>query len=188
MADAKLNTLGWALVATGRQGSAVVLLLSTLIFIDAEEIIGSVKMVLQSVAGLQQQGVFCEYPSFATIPKLNRIGGCFLSKNWSSQARSHVARPIRCNGTSSEEGVTRADSADVKPKLVLKIGSPVVVTQAPPLLKTAEPMPMMRPNNGLINVGDAGRIMDRRPKDTWAVRFAVGAYLIDRKYFEPLET
>lgn len=32
-----------------------------------------------------------------------------------------------------------------------------------------------------------GRIMDRRPKDTWAVRFAVGAYLIDRKYFEPLE-
>jgi hypothetical protein len=31
------------------------------------------------------------------------------------------------------------------------------------------------------------RIIDRRPKDTWAVRFAVGAYLIDRKYFEPLE-
>lgn len=45
----------------------------------------------------------------------------------------------------------------------------------------------MRPNNGLINVGDAGRIMDRRPKDTWAVRFAVGAYLIDRRYFKPLE-
>jgi hypothetical protein len=39
----------------------------------------------------------------------------------------------------------------------LKKGSAVVVTEAPPLLKTAEPMPMMRPNNGLINVGDAGR-------------------------------
>lgn len=31
------------------------------------------------------------------------------------------------------------------------------------------------------------RVIDRRPKDVWAVRFAVGAYLIDRKYFEPLE-
>lgn len=31
------------------------------------------------------------------------------------------------------------------------------------------------------------RVIDRKPKDVWAVRFAVGAYLIDRKYFEPLE-
>lgn len=74
-----------------------------------------------------------------------------------------------------------------KTDVVLKAGSAVVVTEAPPLLKTAEPMPMMRPNNGLINVGDAGRVIDRRPKDTWAVRFAVGSYLIDRKYFEPLQ-
>eukprot|EP00249_Psilotum_nudum_P011883 c23444_g1_i1 orf=864-1220(-) len=38
----------------------------------------------------------------------------------------------------------------------LRIGSPVVIVQAPPLLKTAEPMPMMRPNTGVIKLGDAG--------------------------------
>jgi hypothetical protein len=75
----------------------------------------------------------------------------------------------------------------MKIKETLEVGSPVVIIEAPPMLKTAEPMPMMRPNTGTIKPGDAGRIIDRRPKDVWAVRFVIGAYLIDRRYFEPLE-
>jgi hypothetical protein len=75
----------------------------------------------------------------------------------------------------------------MKIKQTLEVGSPVVIIEAPPMLKTAEPMPMMRPNTGTIKPGDAGRIIDRRPKDVWAVRFVIGAYLIDRRYFEPLE-
>ncbi|KAH9576979.1 hypothetical protein CY35_01G191000 [Sphagnum magellanicum] len=75
----------------------------------------------------------------------------------------------------------------MKIKETLEVGSPVVIIEAPPMLKTAEPMPMMRPNTGTIKHGDAGRIIDRRPKDVWAVRFVIGAYLIDRRYFEPLE-
>ncbi|CAK9193334.1 unnamed protein product [Sphagnum troendelagicum] len=75
----------------------------------------------------------------------------------------------------------------MKIKENLEVGSPVVIIEAPPMLKTAEPMPMMRPNTGTIKPGDAGRIIDRRPKDVWAVRFVIGAYLIDRRYFEPLE-
>jgi hypothetical protein len=29
--------------------------------------------------------------------------------------------------------------------------------------------------------------MARRPKDVWAVRLAVGTYLLDGKHFKPLE-
>ncbi|EFJ31558.1 hypothetical protein SELMODRAFT_73051, partial [Selaginella moellendorffii] len=64
------------------------------------------------------------------------------------------------------------------------IGTPVVVTEAPQILKTAEPMPMLRKNDGVIRPGDVGRIIDRRPKNVWAVRFAIGAYLIDGKCFK----
>ena len=39
----------------------------------------------------------------------------------------------------------------------LKAGSPIVIIEPPPYLKTAEPMPMMRPNGGSVMPGDAGR-------------------------------
>ncbi|RRT63760.1 hypothetical protein B296_00030831 [Ensete ventricosum] len=31
------------------------------------------------------------------------------------------------------------------------------------------------------------RIIARKPKDVWAVRLAIGTYLIDGKYFKPLD-
>lgn len=148
-------------------------------------------MDLQFASGLHQ-GV-CEFPSLISTHKLRRISSCLLARevgrSSSLQGRiGSAAVVVSCRSSSgSSGGEASGKETEVKKVVSLKIGSPVVITQAPPLLKTAEPMPMMRPNNGLINVGDAGRIMDRRPKDTWAVRFAVGAYLIDRKYFEPLE-
>lgn len=120
-------------------------------FVDAS-------MELQVVAGLQQR--VCEYPSLFNTHELRRISSCVLApklRKSSLQGRSLVAGErrigvvVRCSSGSEGSG-----EAEVK-KVVLKIGSPVVVTQSPPLLKTAEPMPMMRPNNGLINVGDAGR-------------------------------
>lgn len=43
----------------------------------------------------------------------------------------------------------------------LKIGSPVVLVDSPPFVKTAEPMPMLKPNDGLLNVGDPGRLAFR---------------------------
>ncbi|KAL3689763.1 hypothetical protein R1sor_016072 [Riccia sorocarpa] len=89
---------------------------------------------------------------------------------------------VDCSLSSSSDEVVRKLNARAN----LAIGSPVVVVEAPPLLKTAEPMPMMRPNKGLIKVGEAGRVIDRKPKDVWAVRFVAGAYLIDGKYFEPI--
>jgi len=31
------------------------------------------------------------------------------------------------------------------------------------------------------------RIVSRKPKDVWAVRLRIGTYLIDGKYFKPLD-
>ncbi|XP_042020958.1 uncharacterized protein LOC121768478 [Salvia splendens] len=69
----------------------------------------------------------------------------------------------------------------------LEIGSPIIVIEAPKLLKTASSVPCLRANAGLVNPGDVGRIVSRKPMDVWAVRLSIGTYLIDGKYFKPLE-
>ncbi|XP_074587064.1 protein CHLORORESPIRATORY REDUCTION 42, chloroplastic [Curcuma longa] len=69
----------------------------------------------------------------------------------------------------------------------LTVGSPIIIVEAPPTLKTATPMPSLKINSGLVKEGDVGRIIARKPKDVWAVRLAIGAYLLDGKYFKPLD-
>ncbi|MCO5561549.1 hypothetical protein L7F22_015169 [Adiantum nelumboides] len=69
----------------------------------------------------------------------------------------------------------------------LKAGSPIMIIEAPPHLKTAEPMPMLRANKGFVMPGDAGRIINRKPKNVWAIRFKSGAFLIEQRYFKPLD-
>ncbi|XP_027170758.1 uncharacterized protein LOC113770489 isoform X1 [Coffea eugenioides] len=69
----------------------------------------------------------------------------------------------------------------------LGIGSPIVVVEAPKMIKTAASVPCLRVNAGLVKPGDVGRILSRKPKDVWAVRLSIGTYLIDGKYFKPLE-
>lgn len=39
----------------------------------------------------------------------------------------------------------------------LSIGSPVVITEAPQMIKTAASVPCLRVNGGLVNPGDVGR-------------------------------
>ncbi|KAB1226824.1 hypothetical protein CJ030_MR1G005056 [Morella rubra] len=69
----------------------------------------------------------------------------------------------------------------------LEIGSPVIAIEAPKMMKTATSIPCLRVNSGLVKPGDVGRIVWRKPKDVWAVRLTIGTYLIDGKYFKPLE-
>ncbi|KAK7276573.1 hypothetical protein RIF29_17716 [Crotalaria pallida] len=69
----------------------------------------------------------------------------------------------------------------------LEIGSPIIVTEAPKMIKTAATVPCLRVNSGLVKPGDVGRIVSRKPKDVWAVRLTIGTYLIDGKYFKPLD-
>ncbi|KAH0780786.1 hypothetical protein KY290_000384 [Solanum tuberosum] len=63
----------------------------------------------------------------------------------------------------------------------------IKLIESPKLLKTAASVPCLRPNVGLVKPGDVGRIVSRKPMDVWAVRLSIGTYLIDRKYFKPLE-
>ena len=63
------------------------------------------------------------------------------------------------------------------------IGEKVRVIALPPYVKTAEPMPMLRPPD-VIRLGEEGVVIDRRPGGYWVVRFANGAFLIDSQYIE----
>lgn len=63
------------------------------------------------------------------------------------------------------------------------VGEKVRVVALPPYVKTAEPMPMLRPPD-VIHIGEEGVVIDRRPGGYWGVRFANGAFLIDSQYIE----
>lgn len=65
----------------------------------------------------------------------------------------------------------------------ITVGQKVRVVAMPPYVKTAEPMPMLRPPN-LIRLGEEGVVLDRRPGGYWGVRFEKGAFLIDSQYVE----
>lgn len=63
------------------------------------------------------------------------------------------------------------------------IGEKVQVVALPPYIKTAEPMPMLRPPD-VIHLGEEGIVTDRRPGGYWVVRFSKGAFLIDSQYIQ----
>lgn len=66
------------------------------------------------------------------------------------------------------------------------VGQKVRVMAMPPYVKTAEPMPMLRPAN-VIAIGEVGIVLDRRPGNYWGIRFAKGAFLLDSQYIEAAE-
>ncbi len=65
----------------------------------------------------------------------------------------------------------------------ITVGDRVKIVTLPPYLKTAEPMPMLRPAD-LLTIGDEGIVIDRRPGGYWGVRFQQGAFLIELQYVE----
>ena len=67
------------------------------------------------------------------------------------------------------------------------VGDRVRVISLPPYVKTAEPMPMLRPPN-VIYVGEEGTVLDRRPGGYWGIRFAKGAFLVDSRYIESVSS
>ena len=67
------------------------------------------------------------------------------------------------------------------------IGQKVRVVAMPPYVKTAEPMPMLRPAN-VIAIGAQGVVIARRPGNYWGIRFEKGAFLLDSQYIEAADT
>ena len=67
------------------------------------------------------------------------------------------------------------------------IGETVRVVALPPYLKTSDPMPMLRPPD-IIQIGEEGIVMDRRPGGYWSIRFTRGTFLIDSQYIESINS
>ena len=65
----------------------------------------------------------------------------------------------------------------------IAVGDKVRVVALPPYLKTAEPMPMLRPAD-VLEIGEEGMVLDRRPGGYWGIRFARGAFLMESQYLE----
>jgi hypothetical protein len=57
------------------------------------------------------------------------------------------------------------------------------VIALPTYVKTAEPIPMLRPPS-VIQVGEMGTVLGRKFGNTWSVRLEQGAYLLDTQYLE----
>ncbi len=65
----------------------------------------------------------------------------------------------------------------------IQLGCKVRLVSRPPYLKTAEPMPMLRPAD-ILAIGDEGTVVDRRPGGYWGIKFGRGAFLLESKYVE----
>ncbi len=65
----------------------------------------------------------------------------------------------------------------------LSVGDRVRVIALPPYVKTADPMPMLRPPN-VLKLGEEGVVLDRRPGGYWGVKFSKAAFLMESQYLE----
>ena len=67
-----------------------------------------------------------------------------------------------------------------------KVGDRIKVIALPEYIKTAEPMPMLRPPS-LLTIGEHGTILDRRPGGYYGIRFAQGAFLLESQYIKIID-
>jgi hypothetical protein len=90
-----------------------------------------------------------QYPSLAAATTAASSSASPLQVSASPVRRRPVA--IRCapNGGGATAG-------DTKP--TLKVGSPIVILEAPTMLKTAASVPSLRHNAGQVKPGDVGRL------------------------------
>jgi Protein of unknown function (DUF3148) len=65
------------------------------------------------------------------------------------------------------------------------IGTKIKLVRLPAYLKTADPMPMLRPPSAL-EIGAIGLITDRTPGNYWVVKFDRGSFLIEEGYIQPI--
>lgn len=68
-----------------------------------------------------------------------------------------------------------------------EVGDRVKIATQPPYLKSADPMPMLRPPD-LVRLGDEGTVFSRKPGGYLGIRFTQGAFLIDAQYLEAADS
>ena len=70
------------------------------------------------------------------------------------------------------------------PSLPFPIGSLVRLRSIPTYLKTADPMPMLRPPD-LLDAAEVGEVVGLRALEQLAVRFRRGTFLLEARQLEP---
>lgn len=61
------------------------------------------------------------------------------------------------------------------------IGTTIRIVALPTYLKTADPMPMLR-SPSLLELGEVGLIIDRKPGNYWVVKFGRSSFLLEERY------
>ncbi len=67
----------------------------------------------------------------------------------------------------------------------INIGTTIRLIELPTYLKTADPMPMLRPSH-LLELGETGLITARKPGNYWVVKFDRGSFLLEDRYLEAI--
>lgn len=68
----------------------------------------------------------------------------------------------------------------------ISAGDRVRLVALPAFVKTAAPMPMLRPPS-VLAVGAEGIVINQRPGNYWSVRFANGTFLLEQQYLEAID-
>jgi len=82
------------------------------------------------------------------------------------------------------EQADRGESAEPAGSPSFSVGDRVCLLQSPPYIKTADPMPMLRPPD-LVTPGEVGVVSEIRPRDQLAVRFRRGTFLLAVRDLRP---
>jgi hypothetical protein len=79
------------------------------------------------------------------------------------------------------------EMAPTVPPVEIHLGDAVRLRQPLRYLKTADPMPMLRPPD-LVDPGEVGLVVEIRALDLRAIRFRRGTFLINATDLEPAPT
>ncbi|MEM9772128.1 MAG: DUF3148 domain-containing protein [Cyanobacteria bacterium P01_D01_bin.73] len=73
------------------------------------------------------------------------------------------------------------------PSQEIAVGCRVRLIALPDYVKTADPMPMLRPPT-VLTLGAEGIVLERRSHNTWAIRFDDKCYLLSPSFLEVTES
>ena len=90
------------------------------------------------------------------------------------------------SGASGPPPAAKSSEAPLAPEIALAVGDAVRLLGVPPYLKTADPMPMLRPAD-LVDNEEIGQVVEVRAFDQFAVRFRRGAFLLRRVDLSPAQ-
>lgn len=85
--------------------------------------------------------------------------------------------------TPTDPAIPQEPPLEAEP-VVIHLGDAVRLRQPLRYLKTADPMPMLRPPD-LVDPGEVGRVVEIRALELRAIRFRRGTFLINLSDLEP---